>query len=210
MPFINFLERKYIKKVSGQKIIKNGCEIMRYLLTWGYSLKDLWRGQRCKFFTWEFLSNHRPGTLFQSPLSASKSSQHCLPSLKPTSHSVWMVWSSKMVPFRNHMAFSASALLQYSTKQEPHGVFFNLSKPINTYLISPHLLKSSNICSSDVQMERFPTYRVQLSFSNFSCSLLSALKCWLQSLLSSRQESLDRIFRSLDMVLSELCEGSRS
>jgi hypothetical protein len=38
----------------------------------------------------------------------------------------------------------------YSTKQNPHGVFLNLSNPIIIRLTSPHFENSSYICSSVV------------------------------------------------------------
>ena len=36
----------------------------------------------------------------------------------------------------------------YSTKQNPHGVFLILSRPIMTLLTSPHIENSSYSCSS--------------------------------------------------------------
>ena len=64
----------------------------------------------------------------------------------------------------------------YSTKQNPHGVFFTLSSPIMILLMSPHLPNNSWICSSVVKYDRLPTYNVVDINSAFSCSDLFPCK----------------------------------
>ena len=56
--------------------------------------------------------------------------------------------SSSLVPFRYFTARSASGRLWYSTKQNPHGVFRFLSRPITMAFTGPARENKSQICSS--------------------------------------------------------------
>ena len=71
--------------------------------------------------------------------------------------------SSSVVPHRYLTQSSAPALVQYSTKQKPHGVSALRSRPMTMRLSGPQELKSSWICSSLVWNARLPTYTVRVT-----------------------------------------------